>query len=228
MTHVYCKYVQLRGALFKLFMSLEDENPFGCAISKDGHSLKEASEINFFGSPSDSIPISGPNAKIICVDPISPTPASTRPVRNSNREKLRHAILFHHDEDSQAMSNSEEIVPLPKEGKKRALAEPSTSKPSKETKRSKPSTKQPQKTNLVQTAKVLPASTAQVFLKKAVDKPSEDHVVVVPDSSQSSSTSGTAVSSLNKRGADAREDVLTIFKEIDINGQPGFECEICW
>ena len=63
----------------------DDDNS---ALNPDG-TFKDASEIIFFHSPSDTHPIQPAHTES---PPPSPSPASTRPVRNSDRYKRYSAI----------------------------------------------------------------------------------------------------------------------------------------
>lgn len=70
----------------QLMHSTPNEN---CALDASGK-LKDASEVDFFNSPSDVRPISGPGTVLLSP---SPPERSSRPVRNSNRKKFHQALL---------------------------------------------------------------------------------------------------------------------------------------
>lgn len=88
-----------------------------CALDADGN-LMDASQINFFNSPSDERPISGPG-----VTPSSPTPAtkqiSSRPQRNSNRTKYLSAIAFEKLDSDEDDINTTVCAPNPSRAAKR-------------------------------------------------------------------------------------------------------------
>lgn len=88
-----------------------------CALDADGN-LMDASQINFFNSPSDERPISGPG-----VTPSSPTPAtkqiSSRPQRNSNRTKYLTAIAFEKLDSDEDDINTTVCAPNPSRAAKR-------------------------------------------------------------------------------------------------------------
>lgn len=63
-----------------------------CALDADGN-LMDASRINFFNSPSDEHPISGPNITQLSPTPVAAKTIFQRPQRNSNQSKYQDAII---------------------------------------------------------------------------------------------------------------------------------------
>lgn len=133
-----------------------------CALDADGK-LMDASQINFFNSPGDERPISGPG-----VTPSSPTPAAKqvpgRPQRNSNRSKYLQAIA------SEKLDSDEDIdtVPKPSQAAKRKKAQSDSDGDSEVTTNSGTKKKTGPK-RLLKKGKTTVNNAVNQFLKKSGD-----------------------------------------------------------
>ena len=188
------------------------------ALNPDG-TFKDASEIIFFHSPSDTHPIQPAHTES---PPPSPSPASTRPVRNSDRSKLYSAIAtltatdnpkrkktLHDVDDTSAGTKrvKQQVIPAPVEsdapGKGKESITPTPSEDSGQTH---------QGPTLSEETHV--STSSSIVLDSDTDDDSEPKA--------SSTDMGKRLGRL-----DSRADVLTFCDAVTIEGKPGYFCTIC-